>query len=191
MADPVWVLAGVRRLPGPGTLVLQWAVRDLIPGSGPGLSASLINAVSGLSRLDWSRCCVPLTRGFRILWRILCGSLRVSRDSPGQGPRCCSGPEGTCAPDQARLSASLINAVSGPTRLDWSRCFVPLTRGLRIPVWVLAGVRRLSGSGTRCCNGPEGCVYLYTYCPLGLDFSLCPGFPGCFRLVSFCFLNFL
>jgi hypothetical protein len=29
----VWVLAGVRRLPGPGTLVLQWAGRDLSPGS--------------------------------------------------------------------------------------------------------------------------------------------------------------
>jgi hypothetical protein len=117
-------------------------------------------------------------------------TLGVSRNSAHKEPWCWREPEETCAPDQARLSASLINAVSGPTRLDWSRCFVPLTRGLRIPVWVLAGVRRLSGSGTRCCNGPEGCVYLYTYCPLGLDFSLCPGFPGCFRLVSFCFFAF-
>jgi hypothetical protein len=37
------------------------------------------------------RSCVPLTRGLRIPWQILCGSLRVSRDSPGQEPRCCSG----------------------------------------------------------------------------------------------------
>jgi hypothetical protein len=82
------------------------------------LSASLINAVSGLVRLDWSRHCVLLTRGLRIPWGILCGSLRVSRDSLGQEPLCCSEPEGTCAPDQDGLSASLIKAVSGPAGLD-------------------------------------------------------------------------
>jgi hypothetical protein len=83
-----------------------------------GLSASLVSAVSGLVRLDWSRCCVPLTRVLRIPWGILCGSLQVSRDSAGKAPRCWSGPEGTCAPDQAGLSASLVNAVSGPAQLD-------------------------------------------------------------------------
>ena len=67
------------------------------------LSASLINAVSGPICLDWSRRCVLLTRGFMVLWGILCGSLRVSGDSPGQEPWCCSGPEGTCAADQAGL----------------------------------------------------------------------------------------
>jgi hypothetical protein len=45
--------------------------------------------------------------------------------------------EGTCAPDQAGFSASLINAVSSPVRLDWSRHYVPLTRGLKIPWQVL------------------------------------------------------
>ena len=51
-----------------------------------GFSASLINAVSGPVRLDWSRSCVPLTRGLRILWGILCGSLWVSRDSTCKEP---------------------------------------------------------------------------------------------------------
>ena len=31
---------------------------------------------------------VPLTRGFKIPWRILWGSLRVSGDSAGKEPRC-------------------------------------------------------------------------------------------------------
>ena len=35
-----------------------------------GLSASLINAVTGSARLDWRRSCVPLTRGLKIPWRI-------------------------------------------------------------------------------------------------------------------------
>jgi hypothetical protein len=48
-----------------------------------------------------------------------------------------AGPEETCAPDQAWFSASLINAVSGPLRLDWSSSCVLLIRGLKIPWWVL------------------------------------------------------
>jgi hypothetical protein len=39
---------------------------------------------------------VPLTRGLRIPWGILCGSLRVSGDSVGKAPRYWSGPEGSC-----------------------------------------------------------------------------------------------
>jgi hypothetical protein len=42
-------------------------------------------------------------------------------------------PEGNCAPDQAGLSASLVNAVSGPAQLDSSRHCVPLNRDLKIP----------------------------------------------------------
>jgi hypothetical protein len=49
------------------------------------------------SNLPPGRGCVPLTSGLRILWVILCGSLWVSRDSPGKAPQCWSGPEGTCA----------------------------------------------------------------------------------------------
>ena len=91
------------------------------------------------------RSCVPLTRSLRILWGILCGSLRVSGDSAGKTPGCSSGPEGTCAPAQAGLSASLVNAVSGPTRLDWSRGCVPLTRGVRIPWRILCGSLQVPG----------------------------------------------
>jgi hypothetical protein len=78
------------------------------------LSASLINAISGHAQLDWSRHCVPLTRGLRIPCGILCGSLRVSGDFSGKALWCWSGPEGTCAPAQAGLSASLVIAVSSP-----------------------------------------------------------------------------
>ena len=70
------------------------------------------------------------------------GTLRVSADSMPKVPCCWHGPEGTCAPDQAGFSASLINAVSGPARLDWSRCCVPLTRSLKIAwrvLWVAGG----------------------------------------------------
>jgi hypothetical protein len=68
--------------------------KGLVPQVRPGSSASLVNAVSGSARLDWGRRCVPLTRGLRILWGILCGPLRVSGDSAGKAPRCSSGPEG-------------------------------------------------------------------------------------------------
>jgi hypothetical protein len=65
------------------------------------------------------------------------GTLRVSADSVSNVPWCWCGLEGTRDPDQAGFSASLINAVSGPARLDWSRSCVPLTRGLKIPWRVL------------------------------------------------------
>ena len=98
--------------------------------------------------LSPGRSCVLPTRGLRIPWRILCGSLWVSGDSVGKAPRCWSGPEGTCAPDQAELSASLVNEVSGPTGLYWSRRCVPLTRGLRIQWGILCGSLRVSRDST-------------------------------------------
>jgi hypothetical protein len=64
-------------------------------------------------------------------------TLRVSVDSVPKVPLFWCGLEGTCALDQAGFSASLINAVSGPAWLDWSRSCVPLTRGLKIPCRVL------------------------------------------------------
>ena len=69
-------------------------------------------------------------------------TLQVSADSMPKVPLCWRGQEGTCAPDHAGFSASLINAVSGPARLDWSSSCVPLTRGLKIPwqvLWVACG----------------------------------------------------
>jgi hypothetical protein len=97
------------------------------------------------SNLPPGRSCVPLTGGLKILWGILRGSLQLSGDFVGKEPRCWHGLEGSCDPDQAGFSASLINAVSGPERLDWSRCSVPLTRGLQIPWRVLWGTLRASG----------------------------------------------
>jgi hypothetical protein len=134
----VCILAGVQKLCMQGTPVLEWTGRDLCKDQ-VGLSASLVNAVSGPSRLDWSRSCVPLTSGLGIPWVILCGSLQVSGYSAYKVPPCWIGPEGICAPVQAWLSASLVNAVSGPARLGWSICCVPLTRGLRIPWGMLCG----------------------------------------------------
>jgi hypothetical protein len=64
-------------------------------------------------------------------------TLRVSPDSMTKVPLLWRGLEGTCAPDQAGFSASLITAVSGPVLLNWSSSSVPLTRGLKIPWWVL------------------------------------------------------
>ena len=66
-------------------------------------------------------------------------------ETPHKEPRCWSGPDRTCATEQARLSASLVNAVSGPSRLDWSRRCVPLTRGLRVPWGILCGSLWVSG----------------------------------------------
>jgi hypothetical protein len=45
------------------------------------------------SNLTPGKSCVPLTRGLKIPWGILCGSLRVSGDSVGKEPQCWSGPE--------------------------------------------------------------------------------------------------
>ena len=42
-------------------------------------------------------------------------TLRVSADPMPSVPLCCHGPEGICTPNQAGFSASLTNAVSGPT----------------------------------------------------------------------------
>ena len=95
--------------------------------------------------MDWGRRCVPLTRGLRIPWGILCGPLRVSGDSAGKVPRCSSGAEGTCAPGQAWVVCFPIYRVSGSARLDWGRRCVPLTRGLRIPWGILCGSLRVLG----------------------------------------------
>jgi hypothetical protein len=87
-------------------------------------------------------------------------TLGVSRNSALKEPRCWSGPEGSCAPDQAMLFASLVNAVSGPARLGWSRRCVPLTRGRRTPWKILCGSLRVSGDSAGkapwCWSGPEG-----------------------------------
>jgi hypothetical protein len=86
-------------------------------------------------------------------------TLQVSVDSTPKVPLYWCGQEGTCSPDQAWFSASLINVVSGPVRLDWSSSCVPLARGLKIPWRVLcvAGcVSRLCSLATLVLARPEG-----------------------------------
>jgi hypothetical protein len=67
------------------------------------------------------------------------GTLGVSANPAPKVTRCWSQPEDTCDPGQSGLSASPINAVSGPPRLDWNRSCVPLSRGPTIPSRVLWG----------------------------------------------------
>jgi hypothetical protein len=68
--------------------------KGLVPQVRPGYPASLFPKVSGSARLDWGRCCVPLTRGLRIPWGILCGPVWVSGESAGKVPWGLSGAEG-------------------------------------------------------------------------------------------------
>jgi hypothetical protein len=68
-----------------------------------------------------------------------CGVGGVSADSVPKVLKYWRGLEGTCDPGQAGFSASLINSVSSPVRLDWCRSRVPLTRSLKIPWRVLWG----------------------------------------------------
>ena len=95
-------------------------------------------------------------------------TLGVSGNSTHKESRCWSGPEGTCAPAQAGLSASLVNSVSGPAQLDWSRRCVLLTRGLRIPWGILCGSLKVSGDSAGkappCSSGPEWtCAYIQPF----------------------------
>jgi hypothetical protein len=63
-------LAVVSRLCALATLVLLGLEGACAP-TPTGFSASLTNAVSSPAQLDWSRCCVPLTRSLNIAWRVL------------------------------------------------------------------------------------------------------------------------
>jgi hypothetical protein len=96
-------------------------------------------------------------RGLKIPWRVLCIPCGCLHTLHPRYPMLVS--EGTCAPDQARFSASLINAVSGPARLDWSSSCVPLTRGLKIlwrVLWVAYGCHQTAPKLPQCWRGPEG-----------------------------------
>jgi hypothetical protein len=94
------------------------------------------------------------------------GTLWVSTDSSPKVTQCWCGQEGTCAPFQAGFSASLINAVSGPVKLDWSSSCVPHTRGLKIPwrvLWVPCGCLQTLRPSYPCAGGDQkGLVPLET-----------------------------
>jgi hypothetical protein len=77
-----------------------------------GFSASLTNAVSSPAQLDWSRCCVPLTRSLKIAWQVLWvagGSQLTLRPSYPGAARTGGG----CAPTQTGFSAFLTNVILG------------------------------------------------------------------------------
>ena len=106
-----------------------------------GFSASLTTAVSNPAQLDWSRCCVPLTRSLKIAWRVLWVAGGSQPTVHPSYPGAARTGRGLC-PYSDRVFASLTNAVSSPARLDWSRCCVPLTRSLKITwrvLWVAGG----------------------------------------------------
>ena len=66
-------------------------------------------------------------------------TLGLSSDSAQYVAQVLAQTRGTCDHCQASFSASLINAVSDPVRLDWSRGCVPFTRGLMILLRVFWG----------------------------------------------------
>jgi hypothetical protein len=125
--NPVWALAGVRRLRWQGTLGLEWSGRGLCPRSGPGSLLPYFPAVSGSARLDWGRRCVPLTRGLRIPWGILWGPVWVSGESAGKVPWGLSGAEGAC---QGRLIL-IIHDFSSET-LKARRSWAVLLQTIRV-----------------------------------------------------------
>jgi hypothetical protein len=79
---------------------------------------------------------IPIFRILKIPWWVLWVLAGVSRLC-ALATQVLLRPEGACAPTQTRFSASLTIAVSGPAKLDWSRCCVPHTRSLKIPWSVL------------------------------------------------------
>ena len=66
----LWVAGGCQPILGPSYPGAARTERGLCPYSDR-VFASLTNAVSSPARLDWSRCCVPLTRSLKIAWRVL------------------------------------------------------------------------------------------------------------------------
>jgi hypothetical protein len=124
------------------------------------------------------------------------GTLGVSVDSVPKMPRCWHQPEGTCDPDQPGFSASLINAVSGPARLDWSRNSVPLTRGPKIPLGTLGVSADSDTKVPRCWCQPSGKgplleflrSLIYTIIPSANSDIFTSSFPFCIPLISCCYL---
>ena len=86
---------------------------------------------------------IPILRILKMAWlvlRISGGSQPTVRPSY---PGAARTKRGLC-PYSDQVFASLTNAVSSPPRLDWSRCLVPLTRGLKIAwrvLWVAGSIQ--------------------------------------------------
>jgi hypothetical protein len=113
-------------------------------------------------------------------------TLQVSTDSSPKVPLCWHGPEGICAPDQAGFSAFLINAVSGPARLDWSRCCVPLTRGLKFPwqvLWVACGCQPTPCPSYPGAGGTRRAHFSFSFFVVSM-FSMVSSAPGILSSIS-------
>ena len=108
-------LVVVSRLCALATLVLLRPEGACAPTQ-TGFSAFLTNAVLGPARLDWSRCCVPLTRSLKITWRVLwvAGGCQLilcpSYPSAAQTERglCPYSDWGFCFPDYCSLKSRAI-----------------------------------------------------------------------------------
>jgi hypothetical protein len=73
------------------------------------------------SNLPPGRGCVPLTRGLRIPWGILCGPFGCWETPLARHPGARVEWKGLVPQVRPGSSASLVTAVSGSARLDWGR----------------------------------------------------------------------
>jgi hypothetical protein len=83
----------------------------------------LVPAVTGLSQLDWNWR-VPLTSDPKITWRVLWGLWGCLPIPCPRWPSASADRKGLVS--LVRLVFCFPTAVSGPSRLNWSRCCVPL-----------------------------------------------------------------
>ena len=101
---------------------------------------------------------IPILRILKISWLVLWvsgGSQPTVRPSYPGAARTIRG----LCPYSDRVFASLTNAVSSPTRLDWCRCCVPLNRSLKIAwrvLWVAGSSQTTVRPSYPVLIGPEG-----------------------------------
>jgi hypothetical protein len=122
---------------------------------GPGTEMSAVDAQTKWSRTGQ----IPIFRSFKIPWRVLWVAGGCQPTLCPSYPCAAWTGRGLC-PYSGRVFASLTNAVSGPARLDWSRCCVPLTRSLKI-TWRVLWVAGLCALATLVLLRPEVHIFLF------------------------------
>jgi hypothetical protein len=103
---PCGILCGPLRVSGDSAVKVPRCSSGVGGTCAPGQAQVVCFPISRSLRfgaIGLGRRCVPLTRGLRIPWGILCGPVRVSGESAGKVPWGSSGAEGACAPGQARV----------------------------------------------------------------------------------------